>query len=92
MIIKSLNSGQYREIPFREDIVLLIKRIVSYSFILPSKNEIKEAYNVHFSIFKITCTVTNEGRARAHDPGSAIVHVRMNLDSGTFAPQIIRSA
>ena len=37
-------------------------------------------------------TVTNEGHARAHDPGSAIVRVRMNLDLGTFAPQIIRSA
>ena len=37
-------------------------------------------------------TVTNEGRARAYDPGSAIVRVRMNLDLGIFAPQIIRSA
>ncbi len=49
-----------------------------------------------FSILNIdllfNTTVTNEGRARAHDPGSAIVHVRMNLDLGTFAPQIIRSA
>ncbi len=27
-------------------------------------------------------TVTNEGHAHAHDPGSAIVRVRMNLDLG----------
>ena len=42
--------------------------------------------------FYVLSNVTNEGRARAHDPGSAIVRVRMNLDLGTFAPQIIRSA
>ena len=46
----------------------------------------------HLLANRDSITVTNEGHARAHDPGSAIVRVRMNLDLGTFAPQIIRSA
>jgi hypothetical protein len=41
--------------------------------------------------YKLAFTVTNEGHASAHDPGSAIVRVRMNLDFGIFAPLIMRS-
>ena len=35
-------------------------------------------------------TVATEGHAHAHDPGSAIMHVRMNSDLGIFAPMIMR--
>ena len=38
------------------------------------------------SLTKTRNTVTNEGHALAHDPGSAIVRVRMNLDLGIFRP------